>query len=131
MDQREQAGTAVAVAAAGEMMLLKQAGPDRTAAMAARMLEAESIKSALAAVGRVKLAEPELLAARQVKAEMDSPAVSVALQPTMLEGAAVLSQSMEAMEMVVLGVAVAEMHRALQILAVAVVAAVFRVIRAV
>jgi len=73
MDHKEQAETAVAVAAAGEMMLLKQAGPDRTAAMAARMLEAESIKSVLAAVEQVKLAQLELLAARQARAEMVYP----------------------------------------------------------
>jgi hypothetical protein len=95
------------------------------------MLDTGSIKSVLAAVGQAKLAEPELLAARQVKAGMDSPAVSVALQPTMLEGAVVLSQSMEVVEMVVLAVAVAEMHRAFPILVVAVVAVVFRVIRVV
>jgi hypothetical protein len=49
----------------------------------------------------------------------------------MVVGEAVLSPSMEVMEMVVLGAAVAEMHRALQIRVVAVVAVVFRVIRAV
>jgi len=70
MEQKEQAEMAVAVVAAGELMLLKQAGPDRTATMAARMLGAESTKSALAAVGRVKLVKPELLAARQVTVEM-------------------------------------------------------------
>jgi hypothetical protein len=82
-------------------------------------------------VGQELPAERELLAARQEMAEQDFPAVLVALQPTMQEGAAALPQSREVVEMVVLAVAVVEMHRALQILVVAVVAVVFRVIRAV
>jgi hypothetical protein len=63
MEQKEQAEMVVAVVAAGEIMPLKQAGPDRTASMAARTLGTEAIRSALAAVGQVKLAKPELLAA--------------------------------------------------------------------
>jgi hypothetical protein len=80
MDQKEQAGTAVAVVAAEEWMLLKQAGLDRTATTAARMLEAESTKAVLAAVGQVKLAKPELLAARQVRAAMVYPVASAVPQ---------------------------------------------------
>ena len=101
MEQKEQAGTAVAVVAAGELMLLKPAVSDRTDTTAAPILEAGSIKSALAAVELVKLAQPELLAARQVKAEMDWPAASAAFQPTMLEAAGATGQSMGARAMAV------------------------------
>ena len=79
MDQKEQAGTAVAVVAAGAVMLLKQAGPDRMATTAALILEAEAPKSVLAAVGQVKLVQLELLAARQVKVEMAQPVASQGL----------------------------------------------------
>jgi hypothetical protein len=68
------------VVAAEELMLLKQAGPDRTATMAARTLGAESTKAVLAAVGQVKLAQLGLLAARQVKAAMVYPVASAVPQ---------------------------------------------------
>ena len=89
------------------------------------------IKSAPAAVGQEVLAETQLPAARGEMAGLDYPAVLVALPSPMQEGAAALPQSMEVLEMVVLAVAVVEMHRALQIPVVAVVPVVFRVIRAV
>ena len=80
MDHKEQAETAVAVAAAEELMLLKQAVVvtlhpllPRKATMAAPMLEAWAIKAVLAAVEQVKLAQLELLAARQARAEMVYP----------------------------------------------------------
>jgi hypothetical protein len=62
MDQKEPAGTAVAVVAAVELMLLKRAGPDHTATTAARMLEAKATKVVLAAAEQVKLAQLGLLA---------------------------------------------------------------------
>ena len=80
MDQKEQAGLAAPAVVAGELMLLKQAGvairrplPRRKATMAAPIREAESTKVVLAAVGQVKPAQLELLAARQVKAAMVYP----------------------------------------------------------
>ena len=84
MDQKEQAETVVAVVVAGAWMLLRLAeleaiGLVRLAKTAARMLEAGSIRSALAAVGQVKLAQLGLLAARQVRAAMAQPVASQGL----------------------------------------------------
>jgi len=120
MEQKEQAEMAVAVVAAGELMLLKQAGPDRTATMAAPMLEAEATKAVLAAAEQVKLAQLGLLAARQVMAAMAQPVVSPGLPSPTVVVAAVQPQPLDTMEMVVLGAAVVEMHRALTVWAVAV-----------
>ena len=137
MDQKEMAGLAAPAAVVGEMMIqlagvvIRHQLPHRKATMVATAREAGPLKSAVAAVEQELPAERELPAARQEMAEQDFPAVLVALQPTMQEGAAALPQSREVVEMVVLAVAVVEMHRALQILVVAVVAVVFRVIRAV
>ena len=99
MDHKEQAEMVAAVVAAGEMMLLKQAGLDHTVTTVARMLEAGPIRSALAAVGQVKLAQPELLAARQVKAAMVQPVVSQGLLSLMLAVAVVLKQPTEVVGM--------------------------------
>ena len=65
--------------AAGETRLLKQVGPDRTATTAALMLEVGALKSVLAAVGQAKLAQPGLMAARQVRAAMAQPVASQGL----------------------------------------------------
>jgi hypothetical protein len=138
MEYKDLAAQAAPAGAAGAWMLLRLAEPaihqplpHRKGTMAALMRGYWAIKSAVAAVERELLAETQLLAARGEMAGLDYPAVLVALQPTMQEGAAALPQSMEVLEMVVLAVAVVEMHRALQILVVAVVAVVFRVIRAI
>jgi hypothetical protein len=128
MDQKEQAETAVAVVAAGELILLKQAVVGirrpllpRKATMAAPIREAEATKAVLAAVEQVKLAQLGLLAARQAKAEMVYPAASAVPQQPTVVVAAVQPQPLDIMEMVVPGVAVVGINRALQILVVAVV----------
>jgi hypothetical protein len=87
MDRKEQAETAVAVVAGGEMMLLKpvepaihQPLPHHRATMAAPIREAGSVKVALAAVEQDRLAQLGLLATRQAKAEMVYPVALVVPQ---------------------------------------------------
>ena len=87
MEQKEQAEMVVPAVAAGAWMLLKLAGMAirhplhrRKVTMAAPIREAGSVKVVLAAVEQVKLAQLELLATRQVKAEMVYPVALVVPQ---------------------------------------------------
>lgn len=119
----------VPAVAARDLMVLKVPGmvirhplPHRKATMVPLMREAWPIKSAVAAVEQELLAQPALLVARQEMAGMDYPAVLVALQPTMLEGAVVIKQPMGAPAMVVLAVEALDRYQALQTLAAAVAA---------
>ena len=112
-------------------MLLKQAVMvirrpllPRKVQMVALMLEAGPTKSAVEAVEQVKLAQPELLAARQEMAETELPAVlEMAVQFTMLEEEAVLQLLLGVLVMGDLGVEELEARTASQTLVAAAAAA--------